>query len=137
MVRKMRFTADPESFQLLRDDVGIGKVCELSFEDASLLAPHIESHPETIFVAASGVDLADYSGTMLLPERTVAIEWIRQENNPQRTELEANMYRYLFGMISDGTCCGYEIWDRESTPQNLQVGDHWMTLDNICSRYLS
>ena len=130
------FTADTTSFELLRDEVGIGKVYELTSVDASLLATHIETHPETLYIACSGVDIGGDEGSLLLPdERKVAIEWIREERKPRTNELETNMYRYIFGLTSQGQCIGYEEYDFRSTASNQQVGDHWMSLDELCNRY--
>ena len=136
-MNKPNFIVNTISFELLRDEVGVGKVCELAPQDAALLAPHIADHSETLYVACSGIDVSGTSGTLLGPGRQVAIEWVRQENNPQPNEPETNMYRYVFGLTSQGRCVGYEESDFKSTPNNLQVGDHWMEFDEVCRRYLT
>jgi len=130
------FSADITSFELLRDEVGIGAIHELTPEDASLLARHIETQCETLYIACSGVNIGGGEGSLLLPdEQKVAIEWIREEGKPQPKEPETNMYRFVFGLTTDGLCYGYKEYDFQSTPDNLQVGDHWMTLDEVCKRY--
>lgn len=133
---KPNFIVNTTSFELLRDEVGVGKVHELTPQDAALLAPHIVDHSETIYIACSGIDVAGTPGTLLSAGRQIAIEWSRQENNPQQNEPETNMYRYVFGLTSQGHCVGYEEFDFKSTPNNLQVGDHWMTFNDLCQRYL-
>lgn len=131
------FIADTLSFKLLRDEVGIGSIHELTPEDASLLAPHIESHPETLYIACSGLNIGGGEGCLLLPdEQKVAIEWVREERNPRTDEPETNMYRYVFGLTSQGHCVGYEEYDFLSTENNQQVGDHHMPLEELCNRYL-
>lgn len=42
-----------ESFLLGRNHVGIGSTKELPTEDASLLAKHVDGHPETLYVASN------------------------------------------------------------------------------------
>ena len=85
----------------------------------------------TEFSRTTGLD-----GSLILPGRRVAIEWVREERRPVAGELELNAYRYVFGLTAEGRCVGYEEWDFKSTADNLQVGDHWMTLEDLCERYL-
>ncbi len=135
-MKSPNFIADTVSFELLCDEVGTGSVYELTPEDASLLAPHIASHPETLFIACSGVDIGGGQGNLLLADgKAVAIEWVREERNPVSGEPETNMYRYLFGLTSEGSCVGYEEYDFHSTINNEQLGDHWMSLEELSNRY--
>ena len=108
---------------------------ELTPEDASLVAQHLKSQPETVYIAASGVNISNESASMNLYGRCVAIEWIREESRPKAGEPECNTYRYLFGLTANGECFGYDVTEPESSPSNQQVGDHWTTLDEICKRY--
>lgn len=129
------FLADLTSFKLVANDVGIGKIYELSSQDASLLLPHIGSHPETLYVACSGVDISGSNGTLQAGSRGIAIEWAREETKPTANEPELNIYRYLFGVTADGRCLGCQEWEFVSTSDNQQVGDHWMDLNDFCKRF--
>ncbi len=135
MFRKPNFTADADSFRLLRDEVGIGRIVELSSSEASLVAPHIQGHPETIYTACSGVCLTGQQGCFQSGERQIAVEWVRKESKPQPKEPECNTYRYLFGLTSDGKCLGYDVTQPESSPTTGQVADHWTTFDDVVKRH--
>lgn len=131
-MRQPNFIIDLESFELVRDEVGVGRIKELPTEDASLLAKHIDGHPETLYVAGSGVNLSDQYGVFNRGQNQVAIEWVRHEPNPQTTEPECNSYRYLFGVKSDGTCIGIDVTKR---PETGQVAQHWTTFDEAVNRH--
>ncbi len=106
MRRKPNFVVDADSFRLLREDVGIGRIVELNPSDSSLIAPHIEHHPETIYAACSGVNLTGKHGVFQSGEQTLAVEWVRKESKPHPTEPECNAYRYIFGLTTNGECFG-------------------------------
>jgi len=130
------FIVNTESFELLRDEVSIGTIKSLSSSDASLVAKHLEHNPHTLYIASSGVNVAGTIGSVSLPQQQmIAIEWVRKEPHPQPTEPEYNMNRYLFGISDDGKCYGYQEWDYTSTPDNLQVGDHWMSFESVFQNY--
>ena len=135
MLRKPNFTVDADSFQLLRDEVGTGRIVELNPSESSLVAPHIAGHPETIYAAASGVALSSQYGVFRHGDTQVAIEWVRRESRPQPTEPECNTYRYLFGITSDGRCVGYEVTEPESSASSGQVADHWTNFDEVVNRH--
>lgn len=135
MLRKPNFTVDADSFRLLRDEVGIGKIVELSSSESSLVAPHIQGHPETIYTACSGVCLTGQQGLFQVGEQQLAVEWVRKESKPQPGEPECNSYRYLFGLTPDGKCLGYDVTRPESSPQTGQVADHWTTFDEVVKRH--
>lgn len=135
MPRKPNFIVAPESFRLLRDKVDIGKIVELGAADSSLIAPHIQGHPETIYAACSGVDLTGQYGVFQAGERQLAVEWVRQEGNLQPTELECNTYRYIFGLTPNGNCFGYDVTKPLSSPSTGQVADHWITFDEVVRRH--
>lgn len=137
MQRKPNFTVDVDSFRLLRDEVGIGRIVELSPGEASLIAPHIEGHPETIYTACSGVNLAGQYGIFQAAERQLAIEWVRQESKPKLGEPECNTYRFLFGLTSEGKCLGYDVTKPEASATTGQVADHWITFDEVVKRHFS
>ena len=59
---KLNFIVDADSFRLLQDEIGIGRIVELPPSDASLVAPHIKGHPETVYAAASGVNVSNTYG---------------------------------------------------------------------------
>ena len=120
-MRKINFKADVESFQLLRDDVGIGKIFELKPEDAALLAPHIQSNLDTLYVASSGVNISGASGSLAISGQVIAIEWARLETHQKAKEPEVNVYRYLFGTAADGTCIGYEVTKSYASADNQQA----------------
>lgn len=126
------FYIDLESFLLVRDEIGIGSIKELPNDDASLLAKHIDGHPDTIYVATSGVNIADQYGVFDSGETQVAVEWVRHETNPQPTEPECNTYRYVFGLKSDKTCIGLDLTKR---PETGQVAQHWTTFDDAVNRH--
>ena len=94
---------------------------------------HIEGHPETVYVAASGVNLANEFGVLDAGQEQVAIEWVRTEPNPTLGEPECNTNRYLFG-YRDGEdeCIGLDITRRPSTGQ---VADHWTTFDDAYKKH--
>jgi hypothetical protein len=135
MQQRPNFIVDPINFTLLKDEVGIGRIVELSAEDASLLAEHIAEHPHTVYAAASGVCLAGQYGVFRRGERQVAIEWVRQETKPQPGEPECNTYRYLFGLTENGKCLGYEVTDSKASDITGQVADHWTTFEEAVKRH--
>ena len=89
MHKKANFTVDATNFALVKDEVGVGKIVELPAADASLLAPHIEEHPHTIYVAASGVSLGGQYGVFRIGEQQVAVEWVRKRPSRNRVNLSA------------------------------------------------
>jgi len=129
------FTVDVDSFRLLQDEVGIGKIVELSPADASLIAPYIQKHPETLYTACSGVCLTGQHGVFQHGERQLAVEWVRTESKPKLNEPDCNVYRYLFGVTTNGQCLGFDVTKRESSPTTGQVADHWSTIDEVVKRY--
>jgi hypothetical protein len=133
--RKPNFFVDLTSFSLLKDEVGVGKIVELSKSDAGLLAPHIEGHPHTVYVAASGVSLGGQYGVFSKGEQQIAVEWVRQETRPRSCEPECNAYRYLFGLTPGGRCVGYEVTEIRASSVTGQVADHWTTIDEVVKRY--
>lgn len=135
MLKNPNFIVDAESFQLLRDEVGTGKIVELSPGESSLVAPHIAGHPDTIYAAASGVDLSGQYGVFRAGDTQIAIEWVRRESRPQPEEPECNAYRYLFGLTPDGKCVGYDVTKPESSALSGQVSDHWTSLDEVVKRH--
>lgn len=132
MNNKPNFIIDAENFQLVREEVGIGKIKELPNEDASLLAPHIDGHPDTLYVASSGVNLAGDFGVFDSGQQQVAVEWVRHETKPKSDEPECNTYRYLFGLTSDSTCIGIDVTKK---PETGQVAKHWTTFDDAVRRH--
>lgn len=135
MLKKPNFTVDADSFRLLRDEVGMGKIVELSPSDASLVAPHIQEHPETLYTACSGVCPTEQHGMLQIGDRHLAVEWVRKESRPKANEPECNTYRYLFGLTTDGKCYGYDVTQPESSPQSGQVADHWIAFDEVVDRH--
>jgi hypothetical protein len=133
VLKRPNLVVDVDTFRLLQDEVGIGKIVELSSSDASLVAPHIQDHPETIYTACSGVCLTGQYGYFQAGERQIAIEWVRKESKPQPNEPECNTYRYLFGLTSNGKCMDYDVTQPESSPETGQVADHWITFDEVGS----
>ena len=131
-MNKQHFTIDAENFQLVRGDVGIGKIKELPDEDAGLLAPHIDGHLDTLYVASSGVNLAGEIGVFDSGQQQVAIEWVRHETKPRPGEPECNTYRFLFGLTKEGRCIGLDVTQR---PVKGQVADHWTTFDDAVRRH--
>lgn len=108
--------------------ISYGKVIELTPAEAALLAPHIETHQHTYRVAASG--LPPQSFDLLGGSPTVAIEWIREEPNPQKNEPPLNVNRYLFGLTPDGSeCVGYDVTEKigQKKPVPGTVFPHWPT----------
>jgi hypothetical protein len=135
VLRKPNFTVDADSFQVLRDDIGMGRIVELGPNESSLVAPHIAGHPETIYAAASGVQLSNQYGVFRSGDTQIAVEWIRQETRPMPKEPECNAYRYLFGLTSDGKCVGVEVTEPKSSDLSGQVADHWTTFDDVVKRH--
>lgn len=135
MQKKPNFIVDSTNFTLLKDEVGIGKIVELSAQDASLLAEHIAGHPHTLYAAASGVCLAGQFGVFQTGEHQVAIEWVRQETKPQPGEPECNTYRYIFGLTTSGECLGYEVTASKASDTTGQVADHWTTFEEAVKRH--
>jgi len=135
VLKKSNFTVDADSFRLLRDEVAVGRIVELNSSEASLVAPHISGHPETIYTACIGVCLTDQHGHFLAGERQIAVEWVRKESKLRPTEPECNSYRYLFGLTSDGKCLGYDVTQPKSSPETGQVADDWTTFDEVVKRH--
>lgn len=135
MLRKPNFVVDADCFRLLREDVGIGRIVELSPSESSLIAPHIEHHPDTIYAACSGVNLTGQDGIFRSGEQQLAVEWVRKESKPQLDEPECNAYRYLFGLTLGGDCFGYDVTEQKSNPSTGQVADHWTTFDDAVKRH--
>lgn len=135
MLRKPNFTVDADSFRLLRDEIGSGRIVELDPSESSLVAPHIAGHPETVYAAASGVALSSQYGVFRTGDTQVAVEWIRHETRPQPKEPECNTYRYLFGVTNDGRCVGVEVTEPKSSDKSGQVADHWTTFDDVVKRH--
>jgi len=131
MMNHKLFNVDPENFALVRDYIGSDRVCELEKADAGLLLPHVERHPQTIYVAASGVDLGEVYGAFAKCGSQVAIEWVRFEDKRKPNEPECNLHRYLIGPTADGNCCGSEVTGTATG----QVGDHWTDIDEVASRH--
>lgn len=113
----LKFSVDLESFSLLQNEVGIGKIKELPLSDASILAKHINGHPETLYVACSGLNLSNRFGVFDSGSFQIAIEWVRHETKPQKGEPECNTYRYLFGLKGDQTCVGIDVTKKPQTGQ--------------------
>lgn len=135
-MNKPNFIVDPESLQLLKDEVGIGKIVELDPEDAGMVAGHIPVHPDTVYIAASGVPVGNDYGAFNHEQSLLAIEWVRQELNPKANEPECNNYRYVFGLSADNNMCiGLDVTKPESNPKTQQVGDHWCDFDGLFNRH--
>ncbi len=128
------FVVDSESLELLRDEVGTGEVRELRPQDAGLVLSHLASHPETVYIAASGVPPTNHVGFFHHTESQLAIEWTRHETSPSPGEPELNTYRYNLGYGMDGKAYGFKNANADS-PTNGQVGDHWMDLETAAERY--
>jgi len=127
--------ADADSFRLLRDDVGIGEIRELSPDDASLVAHHLGTHAETFYLAASGVALDTYPSTFRKGQQALAIEWVRREPHPQEDEPELNTNRFLFGLTPDEKhCFGYDVTEKRPNVSKEQVFNHWTTLEELIAR---
>jgi len=135
LLRKPNFVVDVDSFRLLRDEVGIGRIVELSPAESSLIAPHIQGHPETIYTACSGVNLTGQHGIFQAGEQQLAIEWVRKETKPQQDEPECNTYRYLFGLTPNGECNGYDVTEQKASSTTGQVADHWIEFDEVVKRH--
>ena len=135
MQRQPNFIVDIESFRLIQDEVGIGRIVALSDDDSSLITPHIQGHPETLYTACSGVALSAQHGNFRADGGLVAIEWVRLESKPQPNEPECNAYRYLFGLTADGKCYGYDVTRPTASPFTGQVADHWTTFDEVWNRH--
>jgi len=129
------FVVDADSFQLMRDEVGVGEIKRLTESDASLLAPHLGSHQDTLFIASSGVFIPEYDCYFKSEEQQVAVEWTRFESNPRPNERECNTYRYIFGKTPEGKCRGYQVTEPTSSPSTGQVADHHMDFDPLFQRY--
>lgn len=132
---KPNFCVDVQSFRLVQNEVDIGEVVELPSSDAGLLAPHINGHPDTIYIACSGLNLAAEVGVLQNGSDAVAIEWVRQEAKPKPSEPETNTYRYVFGLSPDGKCVGYDVTQPYSGSDSAQVADHWMDFDDVYKRH--
>jgi len=131
-MRKPNFVVDVENFRLVQDEVGIGEIKELSNDDAGLLAPHIDGHPDTLYVAASGVNLSGEYGAFDAGHDQVAIEWVRHEQSPTQGEPECNTYRFLFGLTSDSRCIGLDVTKK---PETGQVAEHWTPFEDAVNRH--
>ena len=83
MTTQPNFVIDVDNFRLVREEVGMGQIKELSAADAGLVTPHIQGHPETLYVACSGVNLSGKCGVFDSNEQQVAVEWIRHETKPK------------------------------------------------------
>jgi hypothetical protein len=134
-IMKPQFIVDVESFQLVQADVGIGRIVELDSADAGLLAKHVDGHPDTIYLASSGVQVSGNVGLFVAGTRQVAIEWVRQEKRPKLNEPEINTYRYVFGLTNDGRCVGYDVTEPFASPNSGQVADHWTTFNDVIERH--
>lgn len=132
---KPNFIADADSFRLLRDEVGVGRIVELNPSEASLIAPHIQGHPETVYAACSGVCLTGRDCLFRSGEQQLAVEWVRKESNPQSGEPECNTYRYVFGITPKGQCFGYDVTEHKSSHTTGQVADHWISFDDVVKRH--
>jgi hypothetical protein len=137
--KTLGYVLDPVNFRIVRDEIGIGRVVELSPLDASLLAPHIGSNYETVFISTSGCSVHEYSGVFQSSEGSVAIEWVRRETKPKshkgKPEPEINAHRYIFGIGPDGKCHGYEVTELKPDVSKVQIGNHWMTLNQMIDKY--
>jgi hypothetical protein len=91
VLQKPSFTLDADLFQVLRDEIGTGRIVELGPNESSLVAPHIAEHPETIYAAVSCVALSDQYGVFRSGDIQIAVEWIRHETRPQPKEPECNV----------------------------------------------
>ena len=134
--QRPNFVVDMDSFRLLRDDIGIGSIREISPADAGLLAPDLGTHHETIYIATSGVNIDAYSGWFQSGEQQLAVEWVRREGRLKANEPECNAHRYIFGITPGETCHGYAVTELSASPSTGQVGDHWIELDEVIRRYI-
>ena len=122
-----------------------GRISDLSASDATLLGKHFGAHPESLYLMSSGVPVQQLSHYGLRPsyeaDRVIGIEWGRHETSPKtfggELEKEINSYRYL-GAVSHSEK-RIDIWvvteTGERSPGSLQVGDHHMTLPEVCVAY--
>lgn len=73
---------DQEDFKLLREKISIGTIPEVARGDASMPASELGTHHEKIFVATSGVNIADHPGWFTSGSQQLAVEWVRRESRP-------------------------------------------------------
>lgn len=123
-----RLVVDPTDFELIRNEVGVGEIRELRSQDAGLVVPHLASHPETVYIAASGIPPRSHFHPTQLDEASIAIEWVRQETRPLLNEPELNSYRYILASKADGKVYRYETPNVDGGADG-RVGEHWTTLD--------
>jgi hypothetical protein len=96
-----------------------------------LLAPHIEGHPDSLWVAYSGVQLAGTHG-IFDHKPQVAIEWVRHETKPQSGEPNTNVHRSIFGWTKDGRAIGLDVTHR---PSQGRVAEHWEDFDSVFKKH--
>jgi hypothetical protein len=71
--RKPNFTANADSFILLCQKVDIGQILELDSSEVAQISPHLQGHPETIYIACSGVCLTGQQGCFLSGAQQIAV----------------------------------------------------------------
>lgn len=120
------------NLELVSSVASDAEIKELPLADASLLAPHIEGHPDSLWVAYSGVQLAGTHGIFDHNHKQVALEWVRHETNPESGEPNTNIYRYIFGWTSDGRAIGLDVTKK---PSKGQVADHWEDFDDVLTKH--
>jgi hypothetical protein len=129
-----------ETFELMLDASPVGRITQLSAEDAGLLAPHFSDHPDTICLASSGVLLDAYNYGVFGPDQTLfALEWVRGPGEsafPERSNKDCKVNRYVFGVRKiDQTICGYDVTERFSNDFTAQVGDHHAVSSELFEKY--
>jgi hypothetical protein len=137
MAFKPNFKGDPENFRIFREDVGSGFVRDILPSDASMLAPYLGSHPETVHIAGSGIPPTQ-AFDFKAGEPQVALEWVRREPNPKTAlnEPDINVNRFVFGLTTDGKSFhGYDVTEEKPGVSKEQVGDHWMDFYDAAVRY--
>lgn len=137
MYKSKGFEIETENFRLLHESVGSGVIRELMPSDAGLVARHLEMHPETIFIAASGITAPANAYPFRSGEPLLAVEWIREERKPMRDEPECIAYRFIFGQTNVESCWGFDVTQWHGGPSFGQVSDHWMSLQTTAERFVS
>ncbi len=140
--REKPIMVDPDNYELIKDEVKVGKITELSVDDASLVLPHLECDMDCASVMTSGIVLSSDSynyGVYGQDQKLYALEVVRIPENggfPTGSKNDSKVNRYVIGISEkDRQIKAYDVTERYSNPITDQVGNHHDTFESLFHKY--